>query len=58
MGDPVEAIKWYKQAENNADNTDFRNLAQINMRLGNLYYNNYASNNLDLEKNKEALLYL
>ncbi len=54
---PVEAIKWYKKAEGNADAADYRNLAQINLRLGNLYYNNFASNNLDLEKNKEALRY-
>ena len=54
---PVEAIKWYKQAEDNADATDYRNLAQINMRLGMLYYNNYASNNLDLEKFKKAEYY-
>ena len=57
QNNPVEAIKWYKKAEGNADNTDYRNLAQINLRLGNLYYNNFASNNLDLEKNKEALFY-
>ena len=57
MGDPVEAIKWYKQAENNADSTDYQNLAQINIRLGDLYYHNYASNNLDLEKFKKALYY-
>ncbi len=54
---PVEAIKWYKQAEDNADSTDYRNLAQINMRLGMLYNNNYASNNLDLEKFKKAEYY-
>ena len=54
---PIEAIKWYKQAEDNADSTDYRNLAQINMRLGMLYYNNYASNNLDLEKFKKAEYY-
>ena len=54
---PVEAMKWYKQAEDNADTTDYRNLAQINMRMGKLYYNNYASNNLDLEKFKKALKY-
>lgn len=54
---PVEAMKWYKQAEDNADTTDYRNLAQINMRMGMLYYNNYASNNLDLEKFKKALHY-
>ncbi len=54
---PIEAMKWYKQAEDNADSTDYRNLAQINMRMGMLYYNNYASNNLDLEKFKKAEYY-
>ena len=57
MSNPVEAIKWYKQAENNADSTDYRNLAQINFRMGMLYYNNYASNNLDLNKFKMAAHY-
>lgn len=51
----VEAIKWYKRAEDNAGTNDYRNLAQINMRMGMLYYNNYASNNLDLEKFEKAL---
>ena len=54
---PVEAIKWYKRAEDNADTTDYRNLAQINLRMGKLYYDNYASNNLDLEKFKKAYKY-
>ncbi len=54
---PVEAIKWFKQAEDNADSTDYRNLAQINMRLGMLYFNNYATNNLDLNKFKMAAHY-
>ena len=54
---PVEAIKWYKKAENNADSTDYRNLAQINFRMGLLYYKNYASNNLDLNKFKMAAHY-
>lgn len=54
---PVEAIKWYKQAEDNADTTDYRNLAQINMRMGLLYFNNYATNNLDLNKFKMAAHY-
>ena len=57
MGNPVEAIKWYKMAEDNADTTDYHNLAQINMRMGLLYYNNYASNNLDLEKFKKAFFF-
>ena len=54
---PVEAIKWYKQAEDNADSTDYRNLAQINMRMGVLYYDNYASNNIDLDRFKRAHYY-
>lgn len=54
---PVEAIKWYKQAEDNADATDYRNLAQINMRMGALYFSNYASNNLDLNKFQLAAHY-
>ena len=57
MNNPVEAIKWYKQAENNADSTDYRNLAQINFRIGMLYYNNYASDNLDLIKFEMASHY-
>ena len=57
MRKPAEAMKWYKQAEDNADTSDCRNLAQINMRMGLLYYNNYASNNLDLEKFKKAYKY-
>ncbi len=54
---PVEAIKWYKQAEDNADASDYRNLAQINMRMGALYFSNYASNNLDLNKFQLAAHY-
>ena len=54
---PIEAMKWYKQAEDNADSTDYRNLAQINMRMAVLYYKNYASNNIDLEKFKRALFF-
>ena len=56
-GNPIEAIKWYKQAEDNADTTDYRNLAQINMRMGMLYFNNYATNNLDLNKFQMAAHY-
>ncbi len=54
---PVEAIKWYKLAEDNADTTDYRNLAQINMRMGTIYYRNYATNGLDTEKFKKAYKY-
>ena len=54
---PIEAIKWYKQAENNAASTDYRNLAQINFRMGMLYFKNYATNNLDLSKFQMAAHY-
>ena len=47
---PVEAIKWYKCAEDNADTTDYRNLAQINMRMGMLYYNNYNGHIMGVER--------
>ncbi len=57
MNNPVEAMKYYKLAEENADSTDYRNLAQINFRMGMLYYKNYASNNLDLNKFKMAAHY-
>ncbi len=51
---PVEAMKWYKQAEDNADTTDYRNLAQINMRMGMLYYNNYNGHIMGIERFKKA----
>ena len=54
---PVEAIKCYKQAEENADTTDFRNLAQLNMRMGVIYYNNYVGKNFDLLRFKKSLYY-
>jgi len=57
MNCPVDAMRCYKQAEENADTTDYRNLAQLNFRMGKLYYNNYASNNLDLDKFKKSLYY-
>ena len=52
---PVEAIKWYKKAEDNADTTDYRNLAQINMRMGVLYYNNFVDNKLCQNKFLKSL---
>ncbi len=57
MNLPIDAMRYYKMAEDNADTTDYRNLAQLNLRMGKLYYDNYASNNLDLEKFEKALYY-
>ena len=54
---PVEAIKWYKRAEDNADTTDYRNLAQINLRMGMLYYDNFADNKLCVSKFNKSLYY-
>lgn len=54
---PVEAMKCYKQAEENADSTDYRNLAQANMRMGMIYYRDYASNGLDTEKFRKSYSY-
>ena len=54
---PVEAIKWYKQAEDNADTADYHNLAQINMRIGMIYHNNYISTGEDIIKFKRSLYY-
>ena len=54
---PVEAIKWYKQAESIADTIDYRNLAQINMRLGLIYHNSYISTGEDISKFKKSLHY-
>ena len=55
MNNPVEAIKWYKQAEYNSDSTDYRNLAQLYLRLGVLYYNNHIGRNFDLSSFLKSL---
>ena len=57
MNRPVDAMHYYKQAEENADTTDYRNLAQLNMRMGVLYYKNFISTGEDISKFKKALLY-
>ena len=57
MNNPVEAMKYYKLAEENADTTDYRNLAQLNMRMGVIYYNNYVGKNFDLLRFKKSLHY-
>ena len=54
---PVEAIRWYKRAEDNADTTDYRNLAQINLRMGKIYNNSYITTGEDISKFKKALYY-
>lgn len=53
---PAEAMLSYKKAEFAADSTDYRNLAQIYMRIGDLYYD-YYSNGLDIAKYRKAHTY-
>ncbi len=54
---PTQAMRYYKMAEDNADTTDYLNLAQINLRMGKLYYDNFASHDFDLDKFSKALYY-
>lgn len=54
---PEEAMSLYKQAEATVDTTDYRNLAQINYRIGQLMSNFNAQNNEDLRRYERALYY-
>ena len=52
-----KAITWYKNAEFLADTADYRNLAQINMRLGFIYYDNYSDHHIVKQKFERASHY-
>lgn len=54
---PEEAMELYKRAEATADTTDYRNLAQVNYRIGQLMSNYNATNLEDLRRYKKALFY-
>ncbi|MBR1475614.1 MAG: hypothetical protein IJ613_08605 [Muribaculaceae bacterium] len=54
---PELAMQMYKQAEATADTTDYRNLAQINYRIGQLLSNMNAMNQEDLRRFEKALYY-
>ena len=54
---PEEAMSLYKQAEATVDTTDYRNLAQINYRIGQLMSNFNAQNHEDLRRYEKALHY-
>ena len=54
---PEEAMSQYKQAEATVDTTDYRNLAQINYRIGQLMSNFNAQNHEDLRRYEKALHY-
>ena len=54
---PEEAMSLYKQAEATVDTTDYRNMAQINYRIGQLMSNFNAQNHEDLRRYEKALHY-
>lgn len=56
-GHPEEAMALYQRAEAVADSTDWRNLAQVNYRIGQLMSNANAHNGEDLRHYQKALRY-
>ena len=54
---PEEAMQLYKRAEAVADTDDYRNLAQVNYRIGQLMSNYNATNQEDLRRYEKALYY-
>lgn len=57
MGDRLEAIDWYKKAEEAADTADYDNLGYINLRLASLYGESFIENDEHITKLKKALDY-
>lgn len=53
----LEAMEWYKKAEQMADSSDYLTLGLINSRMGNLYQRHYSVNEQHIEKYKKALNY-
>lgn len=57
-GDSESAMSWYKKAESIADTTDYRNLGQINLRIGEaIGKHNHFLNNAELHRYEMALYY-
>ena len=57
-GDSETAMSWYKKAESIADTTDYRNLGQINLRIGEaIGKHNHFLNNAELHRYEMALYY-
>jgi len=57
MGDRLEAIDWYKKAEETADTADYDNLGYINLRLASLYGESFIENDEHITKLKKAIDY-
>ena len=57
-GDSESAMSWYKKAESMADTTDYRNLGQINLRIGEaIAMHNHFLNTEELHRYEKALHY-
>ena len=57
LGHPDSAMYYYKTAEATADEKDFANLGQINLRIAALYRIYYGDEEICFEKYKSALKY-
>ena len=57
LGHPDSAMLYYKHAEATASPTDYFNLGQINVRIGNLYRIHHVGSQTCFEKYQSALRY-
>ena len=57
LGHPDSAMFYYKHAEATADEKDYTNLGQINIRIASLYRMYYADKQNCFDKYKQALVY-
>lgn len=57
MGLKLEALEWYKQAEQVCDTNDYLTLGLLNSRMGELYQEMYVVNDEDIVKFKKSLNY-
>ena len=57
LSHPDSAMLYYKQAEANADEKDYANLGQINLRIADLYRKFFVSTEVCFEKFETALKY-
>ena len=55
LGNPTDAMRLYKQAEETALPTDYHNLGYANLRMAVLYHNSFASGREYIDKYLKAL---
>ena len=49
-GNIANALEWYKRTEATIDTADYLNLAKVNLRIGLLYYYNFADHHIVKQK--------